>query len=483
MEAFTVLKETSDAEKLRGLTLDMRALMEDNCTEVIFGDSMVHDKHNFFQRYPFPMFPSREWLSDLFFGEQVQISPARFLPVLSTDALRKMRNVKFLQLNYMKFNGSYEHFPKNLIWLCWHGFSLRSIPKHLCLEKIVVLDLSRSCLVDAWKGKAVYDCDQLIDIQDWMKARLNPKGRLTHVTVVKGLFNVILSDEDGMCKFYEEKEEEWIIQKEFVGCLSFQIASPAAHRICAFNLFTRFCTTPETILSWFRLSTNRNNTSGRSPVPSRLFLSEWLQAWEWCNPVAEPLWKLGGDDPAFDNGDDVSISVLPLDPTIQIMMVGILWLHEEDGNGEDDKIHSNNKAVTSHCSSSSNKEVITTHNSSDADDDVHLANVEIASRIFRNYSCAVRYNPGNLEFIPTTPFPVDSLRSHTHTKTVPRNLRSHNTLTIEELGWLEGGTSFHWLEVALCQSIILALTTCEGIERIHKRFIWGDQEHARRLIR
>ncbi|KAJ6725200.1 NB-ARC-RELATED [Salix viminalis] len=405
---------------------------------------MVHDKHNFFQRYPFPMFPSREWLSDLFFGEQVQISPARFLPVLSTDALRKMRNVKFLQLNYMKFNGSYEHFPKNLIWLCWHGFSLRSIPKHLCLEKIVVLDLSRSCLVDAWKGKlalpelpsnlssldvsssyslqsvpnlipwtVVYDCDQLTDIQDWMKLDLIQKADshmfrilesvnaqlqtcIFQVTVVKGLFNVILSDEDGMCKFYEEKEEEWIIQKEFVGCLSFQIASPAAHRICAFNLFTRFCTTPETILCGSVYLQIRNNTSGRSLFcPASFFRSGYRHG----NGVIQSLshWKLGGDDPAFDNGDDVSISVLPLDPTIQIMMVGILWLHEEDGNGEDDKIHSNNKAVTSHCSSSSNKEVITTHNSSDADDDVHLANVEIASRIFRNYSCAVRYNPGNLE--------------------------------------------------------------------------------------
>ncbi|KAJ6770209.1 LEUCINE-RICH REPEAT-CONTAINING PROTEIN [Salix purpurea] len=114
---------------------------------------MVHDKHNFFQHYRLPAFPSREWLSDLFFGEQVQISQASLLPVLSTDALRNIRNVKFLQLNYMKFYGSYEHFPKNLIWLCWHGFSLRSIPKHLCLEKLVVLDLSKSCLVDAWKGK------------------------------------------------------------------------------------------------------------------------------------------------------------------------------------------------------------------------------------------------------------------------------------------------------------------------------------------
>ncbi|KAJ6728831.1 TMV RESISTANCE PROTEIN N-LIKE [Salix koriyanagi] len=485
LEAFTVLKETSDTEKLRGLTLDMRALMEDDCTEVICGDSMVHDKHNFFQHYRLPAFPS---------GEQLQISQASLLPVLSTDALRNMRNVKFLQLNYMKLYGSYEHFPKNLIWVCWHGFSLRSLPKHLCLEKVVVLDLSRSCLVDGWKGKlghrllhsdastpsiltsfslkllfpsrfsarkaprftlphsltrldlsetpirflpesikdlsplvaltlrnckmlqtlpelpsnlssldvsssyslqsvpnlipwtVVYDCDQLADIQDWMKLELiqNTDSHMIkklesvnahiqpwifQVTVVKGVFNVIVPDGDGMFKFYEEEEEEWIIQKEFVGHLSFKIASPAAHRICAFNLFTRFRTTPEsTLLCGSVYLEIRNNTSGRSLFcPASFYPSGYKHG----NVVTQSLshWKLGGDDPAFDNGDDVSISVLPLDPTTQIMMVGILWLHEEEGNGDDEKIQPNNKVVASQCSSSSNREVIATHNSSDDDDD------------------------------------------------------------------------------------------------------------------
>jgi hypothetical protein len=137
-----------DAEKLRGLTIDMHALMEDNYAEVVCTDSMVRRKHrglNFFQ----------QWLFDFYDGGKLQTSQTSLFPILSTDAFRKMPNVKFLQLNYMKFYGSFEHFPKNLIWLCWHGFSLRSIPNHVCLEKLVVLDLSRSCLVDAWKGKPV----------------------------------------------------------------------------------------------------------------------------------------------------------------------------------------------------------------------------------------------------------------------------------------------------------------------------------------
>eukprot|EP00258_Populus_trichocarpa_P032003 XP_024448022.1 disease resistance protein RML1B-like [Populus trichocarpa] len=127
-DAFTVLKGTTDAEKLRGLTIDMHALMEDHYAEVVGTDSMVCRKRrmlNFFQ----------QWLSDFFDGGKLQTGETSLFPVLSKDAFKKMPVVKFLQLNYTKFYGSFEHFPKNLIWLCWHGFSSRSIPNHGCLEK------------------------------------------------------------------------------------------------------------------------------------------------------------------------------------------------------------------------------------------------------------------------------------------------------------------------------------------------------------
>jgi hypothetical protein len=126
----------------------MHALMEDDYAEVLCTSSIVHRKLvrlNFFQ----------QWLSDFSDGGKLQTGQKSLFPILSTDAFRKMPNVKFLQLNYTKFYGSFEHFPKNLIWLCWHGFSSRSIPNHVCLEKLVVLDLSRSSLVDVWKGKLV----------------------------------------------------------------------------------------------------------------------------------------------------------------------------------------------------------------------------------------------------------------------------------------------------------------------------------------
>jgi hypothetical protein len=137
-----------DAEKLCGLTLDMHALMEDDYAEVACTSSIVRSKS---RRLNF----SQQWFSDFLYGGKLQTNQTSLFPILSTDAFRKMSDVKFLQLNYTKFHGSFEHFPKNLIWLCWHGFSLRSVPNQISLEKLVVLDLSRSCLVDAWKGKPV----------------------------------------------------------------------------------------------------------------------------------------------------------------------------------------------------------------------------------------------------------------------------------------------------------------------------------------
>jgi hypothetical protein len=85
--------------------------------------------------------------------------------------------------------------------------------------------------------------------------------------------------------------------------------------------------------------------------------------------------KLGVDDPTFDNGDDVSISVLPLDPTIQTRTIGVQRLHEEEGEDDDD-IQSKDEVINAH------------YNSDDDDDAAHVPKVQIASLVFRNYYCA-----------------------------------------------------------------------------------------------
>ncbi|XP_052301248.1 disease resistance protein RPV1 isoform X2 [Populus trichocarpa] len=606
-DAFTVLKGTTDAQKLRGLTIDMHALMEDHYAEVVCTDSMVCRKRrrlNIFQ----------QWLSDFSDGGKLQTGQTSLFPILSTDAFRKMLDVKFLQLNYTNFHGSFEHFPKNLIWLCWHGLSWSSIPNHICLEKLVVLDLSRSCLVDAWKGKpflpklkildlrhsrdlirtpdfsglpalekliledcirlvqihesigdlqrllilnlrnctslmelpeemsrlnslqelvldgcsnlnslnmelehhqgrkllqsdgivastsfisslplklffpsrfstrkmlrftlfslprflesldlsgtpirflpesikdlgllrALYlrnckmlqalpefpshlnsldvsfcyslpryknlsswterdGCAHLVEFQDGIKLELIQKfdshmfrimetvsaqiqPSRFQMTVIDGIFNVVaygFDEDEELRGFYEEEEEDkWVIQNEFTDNFSFKISSPPpTHRICGFNLFTRFCMTSG-YSSHEKLGIEiRNNTSGQSlrrqaHVLDMRFEDEVRGIQSVCH------WKLGGDDPTFDNGDDVTISVV-VTSAIQIRTVGVQWLHEEEGKDDDDI--------------QSKDEVINAHNSSDDDDDAHVAKVEIASRIFRNYYCAFRveFNGGD----------------------------------------------------------------------------------------
>ncbi|KAL4561986.1 hypothetical protein LXL04_034172 [Taraxacum kok-saghyz] len=96
-ESFRVLKQKKGTENVLGLTLDTRMLEKENGS---------------FE--------------------------------LKTDALSNMDNLMLLQLNYVKINGSYDNFPKELRWLCMHGFPLKSLPSDLLMENLVALDMSYS---------------------------------------------------------------------------------------------------------------------------------------------------------------------------------------------------------------------------------------------------------------------------------------------------------------------------------------------------
>jgi hypothetical protein len=204
-----------------------------------------------------------------------------------------------------------------------------------------------------------------------------------------GIFNVAVSvfDEDEMLRRFcaEGEEDKWLIQNEFVDNFSFKISSPPpAHRICGFNLFIS-CVT-----SAYRGFRNvyieiRNNTSGQS-LRRQVHVLDMRFDDEVRASQSLSHWKLGGDDPTFDSGDDVTISMVVTSAS-QIRTVGVQWLHEEEGK-DDDFIQSKDG-------------VINAHNSSDDDDDAaHVAKVEIASRIFRNYYCAFhgKYSARNFTY-------------------------------------------------------------------------------------
>jgi len=200
---------------------------------------------------------------------------------------------------------------------------------------------------------------------------------VVQVIFIDGKFNVVVYvfDEDEKLRGFDEEEEEgkWLIQNEFVDNFSFKISSPGTHRICGFNLFTRFCVTSEyNFYDAFHIEI-RNNTSGLSMHCQAYLLPIRSQGVREFQSLSHR--KLGVGDPTFDNGDDVSISVRRKDPDIQIRTIGVQWLHEEEG--DDDDIQSKD-------------EVINARNSSDDDDEAHVAKIQIASHIVRNYYSTFR---------------------------------------------------------------------------------------------
>ena len=88
---------------------------------------------------------------------------------------------------------------------------------------------------------------------------------VVQIVFIDGIFIVVVYvfDEVEMLRGFHE-EDKWLIQNEFVDNFSFKISSPPAHRICGFNLFTRFCMTSGYSGSSHVYLEIRNNTSGRS---------------------------------------------------------------------------------------------------------------------------------------------------------------------------------------------------------------------------
>ncbi|XP_048439064.1 disease resistance protein RPV1-like isoform X2 [Pyrus x bretschneideri] len=82
----------------------------------------------------------------------IESSPVLNEVGFETKAFTEMLNLELLLLDNVKLSGSYEDFPKNLIWLSWRGFSLKSIPANFCMENLVVLDLRKSSLQHVWNG-------------------------------------------------------------------------------------------------------------------------------------------------------------------------------------------------------------------------------------------------------------------------------------------------------------------------------------------
>ncbi|KAM7474256.1 hypothetical protein LguiB_021499 [Lonicera macranthoides] len=83
---------------------------------------------------------------------------------LRTDALKSLRKLRLLKLNYVQLSGSFDNFPKGIAWLSWHGFPLKSIPVEFHLKKLVALDLSHSRLKQLWMETPFLGSLKILDL-------------------------------------------------------------------------------------------------------------------------------------------------------------------------------------------------------------------------------------------------------------------------------------------------------------------------------
>ncbi|WCJ43268.1 Disease resistance protein (TIR-NBS-LRR class) family [Euphorbia peplus] len=169
-DSLTVLRENIGTETIKGLTFNQCTIMEDQMHRI----PCTHcAKRHYYQQLTSKFMPKRRCLG-FFSWQPVENNMITSVPMsdegaLETKAFSKMRKLKVLKLNDVKLHGEYEHFPKSLIWLSWHGFPTKSIQPSMYMEKIVVLDMRYSGLKYMWNGARVllqlkilnlsYSCD------------------------------------------------------------------------------------------------------------------------------------------------------------------------------------------------------------------------------------------------------------------------------------------------------------------------------------
>ncbi|XP_028961282.2 disease resistance-like protein DSC1 [Malus domestica] len=137
--------------------LDLPVLMEDESYKTLFGKSNRKRCHvedyegNASRRRRIDYFSWKSIALSFSSTNLAQRSTSNEMD-FKTEAFTGMNNLQLLLLNNVQINGDFEDFPKNLTWLSWRGFPLKSIPANFFLEYLVVLDLRNSSLELAWKG-------------------------------------------------------------------------------------------------------------------------------------------------------------------------------------------------------------------------------------------------------------------------------------------------------------------------------------------
>lgn len=63
--------------------------------------------------------------------------------ILSTDVFSKMTGLRLLKISSMNVKGSLKYLSNELRLFYWKNCPLRRISSHLCLEKLVILEIEK----------------------------------------------------------------------------------------------------------------------------------------------------------------------------------------------------------------------------------------------------------------------------------------------------------------------------------------------------
>ncbi|XP_019230925.1 PREDICTED: TMV resistance protein N-like [Nicotiana attenuata] len=145
-DSFNVLRDDMGSETIEGLSLDMNMVKED---QSFMGSSSSGRKSPFFG-----------------FSRNLIKFSSRTLNVieLGTNIFTVMNKLRLLQISYTHLNGAYKDFPKNLRWLYWRGFPLKSMPNDFPLDSLAVLDMRNSCLERLWPGRRVLQLLKILNL-------------------------------------------------------------------------------------------------------------------------------------------------------------------------------------------------------------------------------------------------------------------------------------------------------------------------------
>ncbi|XP_058216249.1 disease resistance-like protein DSC1 [Rhododendron vialii] len=132
----------------------MCPLKKDVCASMVFGDNRKRRYEEFLEK-PLLNFGGtlKRYSFGIFSSHLEPTDPVNLNSVaLEADAFARMHKLKLLQLNRIHISGPYKKFPKELRWLCWCEFPLKSIPDDFPLESLVALDMQYSQLKNVWGG-------------------------------------------------------------------------------------------------------------------------------------------------------------------------------------------------------------------------------------------------------------------------------------------------------------------------------------------